>query len=44
MNEKREEVVLADGRIFWLADDDRIVRKVDPLSPHPGADQGVLYD
>ena len=44
MNEKREEVMLADGRIFWLADDDRIVRKVDPLSPHPEADQGVLYD
>ena len=48
MNEKREEVVLADGRIFCLDEPGGMVRVVDPLKnplgPDLDDDDAVMYD
>ena len=48
MNEKRAEVMLADGRIFCLDEPGGMVRVVDPLKnplgPDLGDDDAVMYD
>ena len=47
MNEKREEVMLADGRIFCLDEPGGMVRVVDPLKNPLGPDlddEAVMYD